>query len=329
VRDTHAHGTIPFHEAIAVSSNIAAIKTGVALGAERFGKYVKERFGFGSRLSPDFSGENAGLLYDPSTWKPYEALASVAMGYQIAVTPLQMATAASAIANGGEFVQPRVLRAVIRGDRREIIPRKVMRRVASAETLRTLTGILEEVVESGTAKTTQIPGFTIAGKTGTSTKLVADAAGKLHYSKSDLNASFVGFVPSRNPAMTILVWIDTPHGTARYGGTVAGPIFQRIAMQALRYLAVPPTVNPPTPVLMPPSESNRELVVPELRGLGGREALSVLTRMGLAPRLVGDGVVLEQAPPAGTPVEHGMSCRLILGRTASREPAAKVGVERP
>ncbi len=228
VQDTHAHGTLPFHEAVAVSSNIGAIKTGWLLGPERLGKYVKDRFHFGERLSPDFAGigENAGLLYPPSTWTPYEALASVAMGYQISVTPLQMAAAASAIANGGELVVPRILRATIKGNTRWEVPRRVLNRVASPETIQTLTGILEEVVESGTATLTQIDGFTSAGKTGTSSKLVPDAAGKLHYSKSDYNSSFIGFVPSRKPAMTILVWIDTPRVGSKYGGVVAGTDLQ-------------------------------------------------------------------------------------------------------
>jgi cell division protein FtsI (penicillin-binding protein 3) len=350
IRDTHAHGTVPFHEAIAVSSNIGAVKTGLLLGAERLGKYVKDRFSFGRRLSPDFSGENAGLLYDPSTWKPWEALASVAMGYQISVTPLQMATAASAIANGGELLKPRVLRAVIDGNRRQVVRREVTRRVASAGTLSTLTGILEEVVESGTAKLTQIAGFTSAGKTGTSSKLVHDAAGHAYYSKEEYNASFVGFVPSRSPALTIIVWVDSPRAGKTYGGVVAGPVFQRIATQALRYLAVPPNVDPPAPlfvhrgapneirvagpaqsprtILQKPAEADGELTVPELHGFGGREALSILARLGLGARLAGDGIVLEQEPPAGTPVEPGASCRLVLGRAVPREPL-KAGGERP
>jgi cell division protein FtsI (penicillin-binding protein 3) len=350
VRDTHAHGAIAFRDVIALSSNIGSIKTGWMLGPARLGKYVKDRFGFGRRLCPDFNGENAGLLYDPATWTPYEALASVAMGYQISVTPLQMAAAASAIANGGELVQPRVVRATIAGNVRRAVPRRVLGRVASEDTLSTLTGILEAVVENGTAKTTQIEGFTIAGKTGTSAKLAPDAAGRLQYSRRDYNASFVGFVPSREPALTILVWIDTPRAGSTYGGVVAGPVFQRIAVQALRHLAVPPNVNPAAPlvvqrartntirvagpvlpltILPPPSEAGGELALPELRGLGGREALKALARLGLVARVTGDGLVLEQDPPAGTPVQQGAGCRLLLGRAVPRDQPARAGGERP
>lgn len=339
VKDTHGHGTIPFADVIALSSNIGSIKVGWMLGAERLGKYVKQ-FGFGTRLSPDFyPGENAGLLWDPSGWTPTGALASVAMGYQIGVTPLQMATAASVIANGGELVQPRVVRAFIEGNTRKLVPRKVVRHVASPGTFATLTEILEAVVDRGTAKSSQIEGYTIAGKTGTSAKLEGR-----HYSASAYNASFVGFVPSRKPAFTILVWIDTPRAGSTYGGVVAGPVFQRIASEALRLLGVPPNINPEAPVLvrhdagsevrvagpvMPrtllspaPSQANGELVLPELRGLGGREALRVLSRLGLSARLSGDGVVLEQEPPAGTPVEPGANCRLALGRAVPRDAAS-------
>jgi cell division protein FtsI (penicillin-binding protein 3) len=349
VRDTHAHGTIPFREAIAMSSNIGAIRVGWKLGIDRLYKYVTQ-YGFGTRLSPDFGRhESAGIVWPSSVWKHDGTLASVAMGYEIGVTPLQMAAAASAIANGGELLKPRVLRAVIDGNSRRLVPRTVIRRVASPETFATLLPILEEVVESGTAKTTQIEGYTSAGKTGTSAKLVK-VGNKLVYSKSEYNASFVGFVPSRNPAMTILVWIDSPGAGKTYGGVVAGPVFQRIATQALRTLAVPANVNPPAPVLVtrqatneirvagpvspltilaPPPAPTRggDLVLPELRGLGGRDALRVLARLGLSARVSGDGVVLEQDPAAGSEVEAGAGCRLVLGRVVSRE--VRAGGERP
>lgn len=340
IKDTHAHGTIPFRDVIALSSNIGSVRVGWRLGAERLGKYVG-LFGFGRRLSRDFNGsENAGQVWNPAGWKPNEALASVAMGYQIGVTPLQMAAAASAIANGGELLRPRVVRAWIEGNTRRVTQREVIRRVASTRTMATLTEILEEVVESGTAKTTQIEGFTSAGKTGTSQKLVGG-----HYSHSEYNASFVGFVPSRKPALTIIVWIDTPRAGSTYGGVVAGPIFQRIAAEALRYLGIPPTLNPAAPVLVqrqqpqneirvagpvrpltvltpPPSQNAGALLLPDLRGLGGREALRVLARLGLSARVSGDGTVLEQEPPAGTAVEAGATCRLALSRSTPREVAA-------
>ncbi len=329
----HAYGTLSFTDVIVKSSNIGAIKIGFRLGAERLGRYV-ERFGFGTRLSPDFPGENAGIVWRPSQWTD-GALASVSMGYQIGVTPLQMAAAASAVANGGELVQPRVVRAMIDGNRRSVVPRKVIRRVTSAETAAELTSIMEAVVERGTGKNARLPDFTVAGKTGTANK-VKDG----QYLKKDFNVSFVGFVPSRQPALTILVLIDTPRGPNRpFGGTVSAPIFRRIADASLRYLAVAPTINPMPPVLVARHSSGNgikvsgpvlsltiipaaspsstgQIVLPELRGLSGREALRVLARLGITPRVTGDGVVTEQDPLPGAALESGGSCRLALGRHA-------------
>ena len=329
----HAYGTLSFTDVIVKSSNVGAIKIGFRLGAERLGRYV-ERFGFGTRLSPDFPGENAGIVWRPSQWTD-GALASVSMGYQIGVTPLQMAAAASVVANGGELVQPRVVRAVIDGNRRAVVPRKVIRRVTSAETAAELTSIMEAVVDRGTGKNGKLLDFTVAGKTGTANK-VQDG----QYLKKDFNVSFVGFVPSRKPALTILVLIDTPRGPNRpFGGTVAAPIFRRIADAALRYMAVAPTINPMPPVLVARHDSGNgikvsgpvlpltiipavspsstgQIVLPELRGLSGREALRVLARLGITPRVTGDGMVTEQDPLPGAALEAGGSCRLALGRHA-------------
>jgi cell division protein FtsI (penicillin-binding protein 3) len=335
----HRYGTLSFEDVIVLSSNVGAAKIGLRLGAERLGRYVA-RFGFGTRLSPDFNGnggESAGIVGRPSTWTD-STLASVAMGYEVGVTPLQMAAAASAVANGGELVKPRVVRAVIDGGRRLPVPRSVIRRVTSPETAAEMTSIMEGVVERGTATFAKLPDFTVAGKTGTANKNE-----KGHYLENDYNVSFVGFVPSRQPALTILVVIDTPRGPHKaYGGTVAAPIFQRIADAALRYLGVAPTVNPAPPVLLARYDSGAavktsgpavpvtivpasapaaagQIILPELRGLSGREASRILTRLGLTPRVAGEGVVIEQAPLPGSPVESGGTCRLALGRLAPGE----------
>ena len=146
------------------------------------------------------------MVWDPSSLND-SALASVAMGYQVGVTPLQMAAAVSAVANGGELVQPRAVRAVIRDGRRLPVPHKALDRVASAGTMATLTEIMEKVVEDGTGKRAQVPGYTVAGKTGTAKKLVNGS----YRGHSDYNVSFVGFVPSRKPVFTIVVVVDSPH----------------------------------------------------------------------------------------------------------------------
>src|SRR6185436_16810995 len=190
-------------------------------------------------------GENAGIVYDRTKWTE-SALASVSMGYQVGVTPLQMAAAVSSVANGGQYVEPRAVRAAYRDNRRYEVKPKVLRRTISLDTAAALTGIMEQVVERGTAKGfAQIPGYTIAGKTGTANTLVNG-----RYSNSTY-ASFVGFLPSRDPKVTILVMLDSPRGkNGHFGGAVAAPIFRRIAEATLRYMSVPPSVNPAPPVLV-------------------------------------------------------------------------------
>jgi cell division protein FtsI (penicillin-binding protein 3) len=330
----HQYGTLSFADVIVKSSNVGAVLIGRRLGADRLGRYV-ERFGFGTRLSPDFRRENAGMLEQSSEWTD-STLASVSMGYEVGVTPLQMAAAASAVANGGELVKPRVVRAVINGDRQEPVPRQVIRRVTSPETAAEMTSIMEAVVERGTGQKARLQGFTVAGKTGTATK---NHNG--HYLEHDLSVSFVGFVPSRQPVLTILVVIDTPRGpNPPFGGSIAAPIFKRIADAALRYLGVAPTINPAPPVLLArhdaeamvrttgpavpvtivpastPAAATGQIVLPELRGLSGREALRILARLGITPRVAGEGIVIEQDPLPGSPVEPGGACRLALGRPA-------------
>src|SRR6476469_3511527 len=155
-----------------------------------------------------------------------------------------MGAAGRSIANGGHLIQPRVVRAFIKDGRRIEVPHKEMRRTIEPDTAATLTTIMEQVVERGTARAAQIEGYTIAGKTGTAAKLVNG-----HYQKSDYNASFVGFVPSRNPALTILVVIDSPHGNGYTGGAVSAPVFKRIAEAAVTYLGIAPHLSAAPPVL--------------------------------------------------------------------------------
>jgi cell division protein FtsI (penicillin-binding protein 3) len=329
IEDVHRYGVLSFTDVIVKSSNVGAIKVGLRLGPDRLGRYVR-RFGFGQTLSRDFRGESAGIVWDFGRLDD-SALASVAMGYQIGVTPVQMAAAVSAIANGGDLVEPRVVRALIRGGVRHEQARHVLRRAITPETAAELTRIMEAVVERGTARAAALEGYTCAGKTGTAAKLIGG-----RYSRSQYNASFVGFVPSRNPAFTILVVLDSPSRGQYYGGAVAAPVFKAIAEATLRHAGIGPVLNAPPPVLVvrrsqpdeeaiampvvaplagmlsaiPPAGS----VMPELRGQSAREALRALARVGLTARLAGDGVVIAQDPPAGTPIEPGHPATLRLGR---------------
>ena len=321
----HNYGVLPFGEVIVRSSNVGATKIGLRVGAERMGRFI-QRFGFGQALLPDLRGQSRGMVWNPSS---DSALASMSMGYEVGVTPLQMAAAASVVANGGTLCEPHLVRAIIRGDRREPIAPKALRRVISAETAATLTTMMEGVVndEHGTAPKARMEDFQVAGKTGTASKLVHG-----QYSHSDYNVSFVGFVPSRRPALTILVVVDTPRNGAPYGGVVAAPIFKRIADAALRQMAVTPTINPP-PVVMASAASEvpaqpisapairpaivpagGESIMPDVRGLNARDALRVLGNAGLVVRLSGSGSVAAQSPEPGEPIESGAWSTLELRR---------------
>jgi membrane peptidoglycan carboxypeptidase len=254
------------------------------------------------------------------------------MGYQVGVTPLQMAAAVSSVANGGEYVEPRVVRAAYHDNRRYEVKPKVLRRAISADTAASLTTIMEQVVERGTGHGyAQIPGYTIAGKTGTANTLVNG-----RYSNNTY-ASFVGFLPSRDPKVTILVMLDSPHGPAsHFGGPVSGPIFRRIAEATLRYLGVAPTVDPTPPVLVARHDRREDeetgsaqespvvnvLVeapagtMPDVRGLSARDAMRKLVKAGLSAQIAGDGFVLSQDPAPGDAIANGGVCHLTLERAA-------------
>ena len=333
VHDTHDYHALSFTDVIVKSSNVGAIKIGFKLGKERLGEYVA-RYGFGHTVSPDFPGESPGIVWRQDKWTD-SALASVSMGYQVGVTPIQMLAAVASVANGGQYVEPRVVRAVYKDNRRYAVQPKIVRRTISADTAATMTEIMEGVVERGTAKAAQIPGYTIAGKTGTAAKLVNG-----HYSASDWNASFVGFLPSRDPAVAIIVVTDSPHTKGHTGGVVSAPVFKKVAEATLRYLGIGPTINPSVPVLIArhdeseghsPTSSDGgsgpvvSLVadgppgtVPDLRGMSARDAVHTLVKLGMNARMSGDGFVVSQLPAAGSPIDGDAFCRLVLERWPSR-----------
>jgi cell division protein FtsI (penicillin-binding protein 3) len=328
INDMHRYAPLSFTDVIVKSSNVGAIKVGLRLGAERMGLYVR-RFGFGRPSSSDFPGESPGIVWDPSKLND-SALASISMGYQVGVTPLQMAAAASVIANGGTLYEPRVVRATVRGGVRTVVPPKAVRRAILPETAATMTAMMESVVTDGTAKRAALVSYSVAGKTGTADKLVNG-----RYSPSQQNVSFVGFVPSRNPIMTVIVMVDSPRVGGDTGGVIAAPIFQRIAEASMRHLGITPTINPAPPVLvarrgqsnvtttalpvgpavvtMTPTMSDGG-GLPDFRGLGARDALRELARLGLTARMQGAGVVVEQSPAAGSVIEPGATCTLVLHR---------------
>lgn len=344
IRDTHAYGVLSLRDVVAKSSNVGAAQIGQRIGIERFNEYVRA-FGYGDAYMRDFRGQSRGIVTrrDQLTTT---TISSMAMGYSIGVTAMQMIGAINTVANGGTLIEPHVVRAVIdnNGQRASVAPRAI-RRVISEGTATTLTTILESVVESGTGKAAKIPGFTVAGKTGTARRVKQGGRG---YSDQH-TSSFIGYVPSRNPVISILVVMDAPKAGGYFGGTIAAPVFHEVADATLRYLGVPPSVEEgePTRIVVaraaPPAGPSMVTTplatmrqpdittvaitpgkMPDLRGLSAREAVRVATRLGLVVRVAGDGIVTDQDLPAGADLVSGAVCRLRLER---RSRATQEGTE--
>ena len=234
IHDHEKLGWLSFAQVIQKSSNVGAAKAGIALGEQRFYRYLQS-FGFGERTEIDLPGEAAGLLKHPREWGG-RTLASISMGQEIGVTPMQMVSAVAAIANGGVLMRPYVVSEIrdAQGQTLKEVQPHVKRRVISPETARTVTTILEGVVTDGTGGKAAIAGFRVAGKTGTAQKIDSRTG---RYSASQFVSSFVGYVPANNPRLAMIVVIDEPQGES-WGGTVAAPVFNRVGEQVLNYLGV-------------------------------------------------------------------------------------------
>jgi cell division protein FtsI (penicillin-binding protein 3) len=238
IHDHKKYGMLTVADILANSSDVGAIKIALRLGSPKFYDYIRA-FGFGSPTGVDLPGESRGLLRRLQHWGSY-SIASVSMGQEVGVTPLQMITAVSAVANGGLLYRPHVLEQMRRGDQVVLLespstitePRQIVR----PQTAATLRRLMEGVILHGTGKVARLDGWTAGGKTGTAQK-IDPATGR--YSRTNVIASFTGFAPINNPAVTILVSIDSPAGYPHDGATVAAPVFKRIAEQVLPYLDVP------------------------------------------------------------------------------------------
>lgn len=237
IKDVHRHGVLTFREVIQKSSNVGAVQIGLRVGKSRYYEYIK-RFGFGERTGIDLPGEGSGILRRPERWSA-TSLASLSFGQEIGVTPLQVLSAYCAIANGGLLMKPYIVSEIISPEG-EVIKRinpEIKRRVISSETAGKVRDILKTVVEEGgTGQKAYIKGNSVAGKTGTA-QMVDPKTGA--YSKSKFVSSFVGFVPADNPVIALIVVVYEPQGGRGFGGTVAAPVFKRIAEDTLTYLEIP------------------------------------------------------------------------------------------
>ena len=249
LHDHAAFGDLSVKDILVKSSNIGAAKLAVNLGDQKFYEYIR-RFGFGDRTGVELPGEIPGLIRSPQSWSKI-SITHIPMGHEIGVTPLQMATAMCAIANGGKLMTPRIVKSITTADGKPISTLKpiVLRQVISPQTANQIGTALRGVVsDRGTAAAAAVPGFTIAGKTGTAQKVGPHGG----YEKGKEVVSFCGYLPADHPEFVGLVVLDDAQTKAEqnYGGTVAGPIFSRIAEKAARYLDLEPheEIRKATPV---------------------------------------------------------------------------------
>ena len=248
LRDAHPMGVLTVHQVLMKSSNIGVAKLALQLGETKLYEYIR-RYGFGERTGIALSGEISGLVNPPHRWSKLD-ITRIPMGQSVAVTPLQMVTAMSSIANGGKLMKPMIV-SEIRDQTGRLVASftpEMVRDVISAETAVKIVSALKDVVsKQGTAQRAEVPGFRVAGKTGTAQKV--DPRGG--YMVGRYVTSFVGFMPADDPKFALLVLLDDPtmKEGAAFGGTVAGPVFARIAEKAARYLDLRPTEGVPPPQL--------------------------------------------------------------------------------
>ena len=235
IHDSHPHPPEPMTlgDIVAQSSNIGAVKVAQRLGAARMATYLS-KFGLGRATGIAFPGESPGMMLPLYQWSD-TSLATMAYGQGISVTPLQMISVYSTIANGGVWVQPRLVRGTVDANGTfHAAPASPVRRVVSAQTARTVTSMLAYAVEAGTGTAAQIPGYQVAGKTGTA-RIPRPSGG---YYTDRYFASFIGFLPASDPQVVIAVILDRP--TTVYGGIASAPLFQTIARYAIERLGIAP-----------------------------------------------------------------------------------------
>ncbi len=316
IRDTHKYGMLTFQEAMEYSSNIVMAKVSDDVGREKFFRYARD-FGFGMPTGIELPGEIGGQLKKPAQWSG-TTLNTMAYGYEVGVTPIQIALAYAAVANGGVLMKPFIIRKAT--DRNgnvqfEHTPEEV-RKVISQETAQILSSFFEGVVERGTGRDAKIGGVRIAGKTGTASKL-----GEEGYSKNDYLASFVGFFPVEDPKVVLLVMIDTPRSGQYFGGLVSGPVFRAIAERIINLSDPLPRPEIHQQYVQQQSDGER-ITVPDVRYLGVGLASSLCTSAGLKVQYTGNGNIVEsQSPAAGVQAARNDLIQLTLavprGRTIS------------
>jgi cell division protein FtsI (penicillin-binding protein 3) len=330
IHDAEPIGDVTTVGVLAKSSNICAAKIAARAGRETLHSILL-RFGFGQRSGVDLPGERAGQIRSVERMGPVET-ATMSFGQGLTATPLQVASAYAAIANGGILYRPHVMRRVLSPDGQTVQEARVEgRRVIAPELAATMRTLLHAVTQKGgTAQKLSVPGYKFAGKTGTAQKV--DPVTR-HYSPTNWAASFVGFAPYQSPRIVLFVLIDEPYG-AHHGSDVAGPIWQEVMIDALRWLGVPPTeplhdpvveehrrpkapptvdeaddASEPQPVVEDEAEARSRTDVPDFAGMSMAEALLAAKRAGVRLEIAGSGRATAQSPGPGAH-RRGAVCKV-------------------
>ena len=340
IHDSHAGlGVIPMAEVLAKSSNVGAIQVGLRVGQQNMYEYVR-RFGFGQRTGVQLPAESPGRFRKLEDWGT-TSLASVAFGQEISVTTIQLAQAASAVANGGLLVKPRLI--LKKGDKALPVERPV--RILKPDNAFTMRQMMEGVVTHGTGTKARLAGYSVGGKTGSAQ--IYDYAARAY--THTYNGSFMGFAPLMNARIVVVVTLNGTHGTAGFGGEAAAPVFKVVAGEALRLMDVPkdlpdepeklnvakaktrdvdaPPVDSAAPAFNPlddqvadsapaaaPAPAYSGPQVPNFRGMTLRDVLEEAAAKGLRVVSNGSGIAGIQDPPAGSPLRENAAIRVVFAR---------------
>ena len=301
--NNHGHQTLA--KAVQNSCNPSFMEMALRLGTDKFYEYIYN-FGFGSSANSGLNGESGGIVRNQKYIKSFD-LARIGFGQTIAVTALQMASAISAVVNGGTLMQPHIIKGIYTTDGETVLENEplAVRRVISEETSATVRELLVGVVEEGSGKNSYIPGYSIGGKTGTSQKY---ENGKIAPGKNV--ASFVAFFPADDPKYLVYIVVDEPRVGTVYGSTCAAPYVRDVVEDMLKYYSIAPKYEEGV------TQANVNAEVPNVVGMSVSEASSQLRDAGFTSAADGTGTVTAQAPQAGAMVPKKTSIQLYTSEPA-------------
>ena len=332
IEDWESFGLLNFSQIIEQSSNVGIIKIAERIGANSLYRYSRD-YGFGALTNIGLVGETSGILRNTSDWTAI-SLAELSIGYEVGVTALQLTCAFATIANGGILMKPRIIDRIVSQDGVVVYSDRpeVVRKVADQSCMRALSGMLTKVVATGTGMTAGIPGWLIAGKTGTAQKFFNG-----RYSKSKYISNFAGFFPADNPQIVGVFVLDEPNIGYHWGGIGAAPLFKRVVQRIINLdddlllvtvqqsdnqsseITIPKIESTPRPtenlvalstvaLVAQPVKNTNNCTIPDIRGMSLRKALKTIRIAGLIPKFQGSGTVAWQSPKPGLIVSPNSTC---------------------